>query len=90
MDYEWGDIIFHPNVCLSEMSHDKVFPLIRVETTMDAEGYRGVLRRFLDMNFPVARSGRSTIGRRPPQAQQPFTFHPGHPFHPHPIPCGLF
>ena len=65
--------------CLRVMSYDRVFPLQRIETTLNGEGYKDVLRRFLDNHYPAASSSRSTIGRRAPQGgSQPFTFLPGY------------
>ena len=64
--------------CVTVMSYDKVFPLIRVDTTMTGEDYRSILRRFLDNNFPGRRSARSTIGHQGAPPGNPFTFHAGY------------
>jgi hypothetical protein len=47
------------------MSYNKVFPLVRIDTTVNGVGYRDMLRRFFDQEFGPARSSRTTAGRQP-------------------------
>ena len=47
------------------ISRDRVYPLVRVDSTINGHGYKEVLKKFFDTTFGPPRSARTTAGRVP-------------------------
>ena len=48
------------------ISKDKVFPLVRIDTRINGEEYKKILKKFFESHFGPPPTRRSTVGRSPP------------------------